>query len=56
MNYEDIEKDVLSYLENCSAENIVDLYNFIYRGEAVAPLGLEWNGNDNPRVRVLKDE
>ena len=46
MTYEDIEQDVLSYLENCSAGNIVDLYNFIYDCEAE----VEWDGNDNPQV------
>ena len=52
MTYEDIEQDVLSYLENCSAGNIVDLYNFIYDCEAE----VEWDGNDNPSVRILENE
>jgi len=52
MTYEELEQDVLSYLENCSAGNMVELFNFIYNCEAE----VEWDGNDNPSVKILENE
>ena len=29
MTYEELEQEVLTYIENCSAGNMVELFNFI---------------------------
>ena len=51
--YEEIETEVLAYVENCSAGSLVDLFNFIHNCNAE----VEWDGSDNPKVIIKeKDE
>jgi len=52
MNYEELESEVFAYLDNCSASGIVELYNFIFDCKAE----VEWDGNDNPPVKILENE
>ena len=46
MTYEELEQDVLTYVENCSAGSLVNLFNFIHNCNA----DVEWDGEDNPNV------
>ena len=46
--YEEIESEVVAYVNNCSAGRIVELYNFIFDCKAE----VEWDGGDNPKATI----
>jgi hypothetical protein len=48
MTYEELEQDVLAYIDNCSAASLVDLFNYIHDCKAE----VEWDGEDNPKVNL----
>ena len=48
MTYENLEAEVLTYIENCDASGIVELYNHIFDCEAE----VEWDGSDDPNVSI----
>ena len=48
MTYEILESEVLTYIDNCDASGIVELYNHIFDCEAE----VEWDGSDDPNVSI----
>ena len=50
--YEEIESEVVAYVNNCSAGRIVELYNFIFDCKAE----VEWDGGDNPKATIKEKD